>query len=811
MRQWFRWFASDRSQSLPQRKVRKARKSRIGQMETLEARAMMAGLIYEESLDYLGAFKVPEGNIGSSTFEYGGTALAFNPANNSLFMVGHDWDQNIAEISIPELRTGSLANLTTAGVRQSFTSVLDRVPNQTLNDGVKVGGLMVDGNRLIGSAYEFYDADYSAVDSHFTLSSLNLGSAQVGGMYQVGNMGGGFVGGYMGQVPLEWQDEIGAPYLTGQAALSIIGRTSAGPAAFGFDPDNLGSSTAPVTNLVNYPLDHPLAPESTQNPLFNTTTEITGVVFPEGTDSVLFIGSHGTGPWWYGEPDEGGYDPYRSDKGPHAPEYVYQVWAYDVHDLLAVKSGLKQAWEIKPYDVWDFDLPYPEGGKHIGGVAYDSASGKLYVSQEYGNGGYPVVHAFQVSEPTTSSSIPAPSPDRNNAPTSVKLANVVTSLPEMVSLVTNFRVADIVVADDGLGTNTLSLSGLNQGLFVISGKSLYLKAGVQLDYEASPARYVTVHASDSSLGGGVSTGYQLSLTNVNDAPVLNNALDPRLSTIWENTTSPASTLVQSFASSGIADQDVGALQGIAVTAASNMHGIWEYTLNGGQSWLAMGQPSASAARLLPANSLTQVRFWPKAGFDGTVKLWYHAWDRTRGSAGGTLAVAGNQGGNKTLSYTQESAALTVMPLNHAPVVSLGGTIGYTSNAAAIVLAAAATVADADGGNFAGGELRVSIEYGSDASNRLGISGPFTISQRNVLLWGNVIGTIRSDGFGTNPLTIRLTSAATADTVQKLVRSISFRTVEDPTCSLRAVGFQLTDGDGGTSRLQYKAVQVGRAR
>jgi len=48
-------------------------------------------LIYANNLEYLGAFRVPSGDFGSplwSGFNYGGTAIAHNPANNSLFMVG---------------------------------------------------------------------------------------------------------------------------------------------------------------------------------------------------------------------------------------------------------------------------------------------------------------------------------------------------------------------------------------------------------------------------------------------------------------------------------------------------------------------------------------------------------------------------------------------------------------------------------------------------------------------------------------------------------------------------------------------------
>ena len=97
-----------------------ARRSFLPRLEQLESRWLMAGLLHQSDLGYLGAFRLPSGNFGASTFEYGGTALTYNPANNSLFMVGHDWDQAIAEVSIPALRTGSLSSLNTASVLQPF-------------------------------------------------------------------------------------------------------------------------------------------------------------------------------------------------------------------------------------------------------------------------------------------------------------------------------------------------------------------------------------------------------------------------------------------------------------------------------------------------------------------------------------------------------------------------------------------------------------------------------------------------------------------------------------------------------------------
>jgi hypothetical protein len=780
-----------------QRNVRRCR------VERLESRQLLAGLVQEGDLQYQGAFNVPQGQIGDSTFEYGGTALAYDDVNNSLFMVGHDWDQAVAEVSIPELRTGDLGELATAEVRQSFTPLLNRVPEQTLDggEGVKIGGLLVDGGRMIGTAYEYYDADQNAVDSHFTLSSTDLDESEVGGLYQVGTQGGGFVGGYMAEVPSEWQTMLGARHVTGQAALSIIGRTSAGPALFGFDPNQLSSEVTPAAPLVEYPLDHPLAPETTQNPLFNTTTEIRGVVFPEGTDSVLFIGSHGTGAYWYGEASEGEFhDPYRPDKGPHAPEYVYQVWAYDVHDLIAVRQGTKQPWEIQPYAVWDLDLPYPEGGKHIGGVAYDSATGTLYVSQQYGNEAYPVIHAFHVGQ--TVENVPT-----NQPPTDIVLSPSEVMIPENTTIPVDLKLADITVMDDGLGSNTLTLSGEDQTYFTIIGNALYLRAGTKLDYEAKWSYGLGLEAHDASLSSPpVSARFQLLITDGNDAPILNNALNPSLGTITEDTADPAGMFIYSMLVNAVTDVDRDALRGIAVTATTNnANGSWQYKLSGSTTWVGMTPPSSSQALLLPETAL--VRFVPKANFFGEVKLWYRAWDQTEGTIGGTIDTTGNQGGGHSLSVALENAVLAVLPVNDNPVLTLSGSLGYKRNDPAVALAPNATVTDPDSANFDGGVLRVRIASGYSSNDTLAIGNGFTVDSLGRVLQGTtIIGTRMIYGNDANELVVMFNSNATKSVVQALVRSITYSNFNGVS-GQRKIEFTLSDGDGGLSDVRTRTVNV----
>src|SRR4051812_22911570 len=58
-------------------------------------------LVRSTDLTYLGSFMAP--TVAGSGFTYGGSALAYNPANDSLFMVGNDVEQLTAEIKIPAI------------------------------------------------------------------------------------------------------------------------------------------------------------------------------------------------------------------------------------------------------------------------------------------------------------------------------------------------------------------------------------------------------------------------------------------------------------------------------------------------------------------------------------------------------------------------------------------------------------------------------------------------------------------------------------------------------------------------------------
>jgi hypothetical protein len=377
------------------------------------ASAPSAKLVRSTDLEYQGAFQLPRGPVGASSFDYGGNALAFNPVGGSLFLVGHAQQQLVAEVAVPAIRRATtMSDLAVATVLQPFADAADgrlRSVEADQNQPVLVSGLLPYGGKLYLAASVYYDANGSQRLSHF-VSGLDLSvKADVRGPYRVGNLGAGAVSGYFGLIPADWQGALGGPVLNGNCCLSIISRTSYGPAAFAIDPAKLGTTDPlPAVPLVYYPGTHPLGPYDDRSTFFNGSTNVNGVVFPEGTRSVLFFGKQGTGPLCYG-PGTGDltlagtgppgevlcHDPMSAGKGYHAYPYLSYVWAYDALDLAAVKSGKRQPWDVKPYAVWSLDdLPFV-GSTGILGAAYDAKTGRIFLSLA-SDGANPLIHVLTV-------------------------------------------------------------------------------------------------------------------------------------------------------------------------------------------------------------------------------------------------------------------------------------------------------------------------------------------------------------------------------------------------------------------------------
>lgn len=371
-----------------------------------------APLLQESNLVYQGAFRLPRGRFCLSphgvtgSFTYGGSALAYDPTRDGLYLVGHDHDQMTAEISIPTpINAGTVSALKTAKVLQACVDATESKIRQA-GEGAKIGGQMVYNGMLYGTVYVYYDAGKSQTVSHF-VRPLDLSvTGQVRGLFELVAPHAGFVAGYLSPIPSEWQSALGGPAFTGQCCIPIISRTSYGPAAFAFDPVTLGASrrirTVPLVYYDNLDDSHAFVNDwNVQSRFFNGATAMGGAVFVAGTRTVLFVGRQGLGPFCYGSGGTSGgdcYDPTSIYKGSHAYPYVYQIWAYDAADLAAVASRRRRPWTVRPYGLWTVDFPLAVAAADIKGATYDPATRRLFLTQAGVDGGdMPLVHVFQAS------------------------------------------------------------------------------------------------------------------------------------------------------------------------------------------------------------------------------------------------------------------------------------------------------------------------------------------------------------------------------------------------------------------------------
>jgi uncharacterized protein YjiK len=137
------------------------------------------------------------------------------------------------------------------------------------------------------------------------------------------------------------------------------------------------------------------------------------------------------------------------------------------------------------------------------GITMDR-DGNLYVANEDGGGdvNHPQLWVY------------APSTAANLAPTAVSLEGAVASIPENTNTTGAVKLADILVTDDGIGDNTLSVSGPDASSFQVIGTALFLKAGTALNAAIQSSYHVIVNVDDTTVGGtpDASTSYTLTIT-----------------------------------------------------------------------------------------------------------------------------------------------------------------------------------------------------------------------------------------------------------------------------------------------------------
>ena len=352
-------------------------------------------LFQMNQLKYQGAFRLPASEFGSSSLNYSEGPIGYNRDNHSLFIVGHAHHQAIAEFAIPALVISEdIYDLNMAGnPLQLFYTFLFATPDGNPQNLNRIGGMYYVGNltppMLVVNAYEYYDAPGDNLLTTMKISGCDDLANAIAGNYWSFAGGAGHTSGWISAIPAEWQSALEGTHITGQSSgIPIISRTSVGPAAFSFQLDSLlalDTGVVTTTKLLDFSLQNPLHADldnsSGTNDLWTHLSRATyGFIVPE-TRSYLtlgYSGGHQSGVCYKCTQNSGylcgGYC------APDTSDYYQSYWLWDLMNIMAVKNGELNAYEVQPYDYGEFVTPFQNGTKEIGGATFDEENQILYLS-----------------------------------------------------------------------------------------------------------------------------------------------------------------------------------------------------------------------------------------------------------------------------------------------------------------------------------------------------------------------------------------------------------------------------------------------
>ena len=180
---------------------------------------------------------------------------------------------------------------------------------------------------------------------------------------------------------------------------------------------------------------------------------------------------------------------------------------------------------------------------------------------------------------------------------------------------------------------------------------------------------------DTSTSGGTtafSTAYDTAslTTTVNAAPVITTAAAPSLGSTTTGVTKAVS--LATFIDNGtgttiVTDADTGTVLGGIALYNTTGNGTWEYSIDGGTNYTAIGSSDLSATSALLLPSTAMLEFAPSGTAGGTATISYRAWDASSGTAGTKVDVSTN--GNATAFSTITDTASLTVTANTAPVLT----------------------------------------------------------------------------------------------------------------------------------------------
>lgn len=374
-------------------------------------------LIQPDDLQYLGAFRLPDGQDRPFTFEYGGNAMTLIPRQSTngdlpggLVITGHDRlaygemtnGSQVAEVSIPQpMNSEDVYALPMAEILQPFEDVaeghfagLDELPRIGLTylDHSETGPLIhiawgahFQEDEAFRPSHGWFNTDFSNPDfqGEWYLEGVDLYSAN----------------GYLFTIPQEWANQYANGMQLGAGRYRDGGWSGMGPNLYAYQPWNADGSAPPDESEI--PALALLAYENSETAVnfdraltgYSHADEWEGAAWlrtPSGKMAVIFTGTKAIGEkTWYGwrnpqgaefpcieaelrdqfttcylsdgspcpQEDLAGCSGHNDFRGWWSSAFEGQILFYNPDDLAMVAAGEAESWQPQPYAVMSLE-PY---------------------------------------------------------------------------------------------------------------------------------------------------------------------------------------------------------------------------------------------------------------------------------------------------------------------------------------------------------------------------------------------------------------------------------------------------------------------
>lgn len=358
-----------------------------------------SGVLTPNDFEYLGSFRVPDGMHGDSRFGYSTGRVAYNPKNNTLYLSGHDYEQMIAEITIPPLTIGAVEDMGIAHVVTNFFDPSDQLGKQIVPNR-KLGGLHVFNDTLYWSFWEYYNVSN---DDPPVLGFSNNDPSQLSatGMYRIGNFNVQKTGGYIVEIPKDFADQ----HLNGwrlavghNGGIPGLASTSLGPALIAID-HTLPSARTSAQLLMQYPyLGSSDGGDVINHQACDRYHAVSWISY-NGRSVVMFAGSKSLGETYYGPGREGDCS---ASKGYHCSPYTSRFLFYNPEDFVKVINGQNEPNIAPIASVDDLGGIIKTCRGLITDMTFDQQRGLLYVVQDKADTisnqyeALPVIHVYKI-------------------------------------------------------------------------------------------------------------------------------------------------------------------------------------------------------------------------------------------------------------------------------------------------------------------------------------------------------------------------------------------------------------------------------